>query len=255
MPYRKTLEIPMEFIGEEELQQRIRDKTSTIIVDTVWTHGGNRFRIKGATTIPYPEVLDRRRELEQNDEVVVYCTKKTCPGSKIIALGLKLLNVPNVKVYEGGIRGWIERGLPVEEYKDVQMVIGMHDIEESEVVKNSSYIMGSVKTYVFFYKCLDRDEVKKRIEKSDDFILVDLIGTYKGNTYKIHGAVTIPYPELIDRRKELRKYKEVVLYTRNKLCNAARKRAVGLSLVGFENVMVYDAGLDDWMDHNLSVEQ
>ncbi len=123
MPYRKTYEIPLESINEGELLQRIRDKTNYILIDTIWTHGGNRHRIKGATTIPYPEVLDRRQELEPFDEVIVYCTKKTCPGSKIIALGLKLLNVSNVKVYEGGIQGWMELGLPVEEYSDFSMFI------------------------------------------------------------------------------------------------------------------------------------
>ena len=119
MPYRKTYEIPLEFVKKDELLQRSRDKTNFILVDTVWTHGGNRHRIMGATTIPYPEVLERRKELEPYDEVIVYCTKKTCPGSKIIALGLKLLNVPNVKVFEDGIRGWMERGLPVEEYSEI----------------------------------------------------------------------------------------------------------------------------------------
>ena len=119
MPYRKTYEVSLEFINEDELMQRMRDRENFVLVDTVWTHGGNRYRIKGAKTMPYPETLDRRHELRHYDEVIVYCTKKTCPGSKIIAKGLKLLDVPNVKVYEGGIRGWMERGLPVEEYSDV----------------------------------------------------------------------------------------------------------------------------------------
>lgn len=123
MPYRKTYEISLEFLSEDELLQRMKDRKNFILIDTVWTHGGNRHRIKGATTIPYPEVLDRRHELKPYDEVIVYCTKKSCPGSKIIAKGLKLLNIPNVKVYEGGIRGWMEKGLPVEDYRDMKMSV------------------------------------------------------------------------------------------------------------------------------------
>ena len=116
MPYRKTYEVSLEFVDTDGLLQRMQDRANFILVDTVWTHNGNRHRIRGAETIPYPEVLDRRAELEPYDEVIVYCTKKSCPGSKIIALGLKLLNVRNVKVYEDGIQGWMKQGLPVEEY-------------------------------------------------------------------------------------------------------------------------------------------
>ncbi len=119
MPERKTILIPLDFIHEDELLQRINDGTNTIIVDTVYTHRNNRYRIKGATTIPYPEVLDRRKELELFDEIIVYCTKRACPGSKIIALSLKLLNFNNVKVYEGGIMEWLHLGLPVNEYSDI----------------------------------------------------------------------------------------------------------------------------------------
>jgi rhodanese-related sulfurtransferase len=36
-------------------------------------------------------------------------------ASKKVAGALKMLNVPNVKVYEGGIEEWREKGLPVEE--------------------------------------------------------------------------------------------------------------------------------------------
>jgi len=120
MAYRKAFEVPLEFIDKEELLQRMQEKSNFIIVDTIWTHNDNRHRIKGAKTIPFPEVLDRRKELEPYDEIIVYCTKRTCTGSKIIAIGLKLLDVPNVKVYEGGIMEWMENGLPVDEYADLR---------------------------------------------------------------------------------------------------------------------------------------
>lgn len=115
--------------------------------------------------------------------------------------------------------------------------------------------MPEQKTYVFYYKCLTREELRQRINKKSGFILIDLIGDYNGNRYRIQGAKTIPYPEVIDRRRELRAYDEIILYSRNKICNAARKRAVGLQLIGFDNVRVYDAGLEDWMDHALPVEE
>lgn len=105
----------LECIDKGELLDRINGKSNFILVDTVGNYDGNKFRIRGARTIPYPEVIDRRQELISFDEIIIYCKHRTCRASKKVALGLKLLNIPNVKVYEGGIDEWVENGLPVED--------------------------------------------------------------------------------------------------------------------------------------------
>ncbi len=102
-------------IEKNELLERINNKSNFVLVDTVGNYGGNKYRIKGATTIPYPEVIDRRNELISYDEIIIYCKHKKCVASKKRAIGLMLLNIPNVKVYEGGIDEWVALGLPVEE--------------------------------------------------------------------------------------------------------------------------------------------
>jgi len=105
----------IECIDKDELLDRINGKSDFILVDTVGSYDGNRFKISGATTIPYPEVIDRRQELLSCDEIIIYCKHSECRASKKVALGLTLLNISNVKVYEGGIDEWVESGLPVEE--------------------------------------------------------------------------------------------------------------------------------------------
>jgi len=115
MPYKKELTFTIECIDKEDLQQRMEKKTNFILVDTIGKYNGNRTKIKGATTIPYPDVIDRRKELTPYDEIIIYCKHKDCIASKKVALGLKLLNVLNVKVYEGGIDEWTQYKLPVEE--------------------------------------------------------------------------------------------------------------------------------------------
>ncbi len=115
--------------------------------------------------------------------------------------------------------------------------------------------MAEGKTYVFFYKCISHRELLRRIREQSNFLLIDLIGNYQGNDIRIKGSTSIPYYDLIDRRREFRPYSEIILYCRNKTCNAARKRAVGLQLAGYERVLVYDAGLDDWVRHGLPVEK
>ncbi len=115
MPYKIDYKASLDCIDKDELLRRINDNADFVLVDTIGRYDGNRFRIKGATTVPYPEVIDRRAELEGSGEIIIYCKHSDCVASKKVALGLKLLNVPNVKVYEGGIDEWSAAGLPVEE--------------------------------------------------------------------------------------------------------------------------------------------
>ncbi len=115
MSYRIKFDITLDCIDRDELLRRINEQAGLVLVDTIGHYDGNRFKIKGAKTIPYPEVIDRRKELLPFKEIIVYCKRKTCVASKKVASGLKLLNIPNVKVYEGGIEEWMEHNLPVEE--------------------------------------------------------------------------------------------------------------------------------------------
>ena len=115
MAYQKEYSLFLECIDKDDLLKRINESVNTVIVDTVGKYNGNRFKIKGAKTIPYPDVIDRRKELTPYKEIIIYCKNKDCKASKKVALGLKLLNVPHVKVYEGGIDEWTENNLPVEE--------------------------------------------------------------------------------------------------------------------------------------------
>jgi rhodanese-related sulfurtransferase len=115
MSYQIEWEVSLDCISSDELLERINNNADFILVDTIGTHEGNRFRIKGAMTIPYPDVIDRRNELIPYKEIIIYCTRKTCPASKKVAAGLNLLKIRNVKVYEGGIEEWLANGLPVEE--------------------------------------------------------------------------------------------------------------------------------------------
>ena len=115
MSYKKEFCVPIECIDKDELLSRIDGGSDFILVDTIGGYDGNRFRIKGAKTVPYPEVIDRRRELSGYDEIIIYCKNSECRASKKAASGLILLNVSNVKVYEGGIDEWTAGGLPVEE--------------------------------------------------------------------------------------------------------------------------------------------
>lgn len=116
MSYQIDWNVPLDCVSRESLLKKLEGKRNIILVDTIGTYDGNKYRIRGATTIPYPEVADRRAELLNYDEIIIYCTRKACKASKKAAAALKMLNVPNVKIYEGGIEEWLAYKLPVEEY-------------------------------------------------------------------------------------------------------------------------------------------
>ena len=116
MSYQIDWNVTLDCLTAEDLLSRIEERASFILVDTIGNYDGNRFRIKGATTIPYPEVVDRRKELSGYDEIIIYCDNRNCSASKKVASALQMLNIPNVKVYEGGIKEWLSLDLPVEEY-------------------------------------------------------------------------------------------------------------------------------------------
>ncbi len=115
MSYQIQFNVSIDCLDKDELLERVNGQSNFVLIDTIGKYDGNKFKIKGASTIPYLDVIDRRNEYESFDEIIVYCKHKTCVASKKRAAGLMLLNVPNVKVYEGGIDEWVELGLPLEE--------------------------------------------------------------------------------------------------------------------------------------------
>ncbi|UCH81087.1 MAG: rhodanese-like domain-containing protein [Nitrospiraceae bacterium] len=115
MSYKINFNIELDCLDRDELLERINGQFNFVLIDTIGKYDGNRFKIKGATTISYPEVVDRRKEFELFDEIIIYCKHKDCMASKKVAIGLKMLNIPNVKIYEGGIDEWIANNLPVEQ--------------------------------------------------------------------------------------------------------------------------------------------
>ena len=115
MSYQLDWSISLDCVSKETLLQKLNDGQNIVLVDTIGSYDGNQYRIKGATTIPYIEVINRRKELLGYEEIIIYCKHKRCVASKKTAAALKMLNVPNVKIYEGGIDEWTASGLPLEE--------------------------------------------------------------------------------------------------------------------------------------------
>ncbi|MBI4843525.1 MAG: rhodanese-like domain-containing protein [Nitrospirae bacterium] len=103
-------------------------------------------------------------------------------------------------------------------------------------------------------EAVTKEELFERIIKGDDFILVDTIGKYGGNRYRIKEAITIDYPSVIDRRNELLGHKEIIIYCKHKDCTASKKVAAALISLNVKDVKIYEGGIDEWVASGLPVE-
>lgn len=102
----------MELISIHELKEKIdrKDDFKLVMVLGEWAYHAKH--ILGSINITSPD--EGRKILKQEDEIVVYCSGKSCIASisaykMLIANGYK-----NVRRYAGGIIEWEEAGYPLE---------------------------------------------------------------------------------------------------------------------------------------------
>ncbi len=70
--------------------------------------------IRGSINVPMSRLDDFAKKIDRTTEIVVYCANYMCPMSKMAWYKLKELGFTNVTAYEGGIREWVQLGLPTE---------------------------------------------------------------------------------------------------------------------------------------------
>lgn len=73
--------------------------------------------IPGSRRVPLDRVVDeaRRLDLDEDVEIVVYCSGPGCPQSAAAAEKLAGFGFRNVHLYEGGLAAWNEAGFETEE--------------------------------------------------------------------------------------------------------------------------------------------
>ena len=87
-------------------------------------------------------------------------------------------------------------------------------------------------------------EVKKRIDRGDDFVLLDVRSPTEYETVRIPGSTLIPLGELRKRLNELPRDKEIVVFCKISLRGYEAARV--LYGAGFDNVKVMEGGIVAW---------
>lgn len=104
----------VSYISKETLQKLIVEKGDKLqIIDVLSPESYKNAHVKGAINIPLGELEAKRKLIDKNKTIVVYCANFRCHASTMAAEKLTALGFKDVHDYKGGIKEWKEAGLPL----------------------------------------------------------------------------------------------------------------------------------------------
>jgi rhodanese-related sulfurtransferase len=102
---------------------------------------------------------------------------------------------------------------------------------------------------------ISRKELKAKMDRGEDFFLVEALSRQHYEMSHLPGAINLPYEFVDDADKVLPdKRAEIVIYCMNEECEASREEAHELEEMGYQNVLHYAGGKEGWIKAGLPVE-
>jgi rhodanese-related sulfurtransferase len=102
---------------------------------------------------------------------------------------------------------------------------------------------------------IKRDELKAKMDRGDDFVLVDALGPGHYESSHLPGAINLPYEYVDEAEKVLpNKDAEIIVYCMNTECSASSDEARELTEMGYSRVLHYAEGKQDWVRAGLPIE-
>jgi len=100
-----------------------------------------------------------------------------------------------------------------------------------------------------------RKELKEKMERGDDFTLVDARSSDSYREERIKGAISLPLEE-VEKEAEgmLSKDGEIVVYCGGFSCPASGNEVRKLRDMGFKNVKHYAGGIKEWKEAGYPTE-
>jgi rhodanese-related sulfurtransferase len=103
-------------------------------------------------------------------------------------------------------------------------------------------------------KEISREELKAKMDREDDFVLVEALSRRHYETSHLPGAINLPYEFIDDAEKVLPdKRAEIVVYCMNEECESSREEARELEEMGYRHVLHYAGGKEGWIKVGLPV--
>jgi rhodanese-related sulfurtransferase len=106
---------------------------------------------------------------------------------------------------------------------------------------------------------ITREDLKKKIDQSGDFTLIDVLGETSYVQRHLPGAINIPggsenFVAEVERAVGGDKSKEVIVYCASFSCQASPAAAGKLADAGFTSVLDFKGGLADWEEGGYEFE-
>jgi rhodanese-related sulfurtransferase len=93
---------------------------------------------------------------------------------------------------------------------------------------------------------IDREELKEKLDRGDDFKLVMTLSRWAFEAQHIPGSINIT--DMEDAKKILDPEDEIVVYCSNVQCIASQIAYKILEANGYKNIRRYAGGLVDWQE-------
>ncbi len=102
---------------------------------------------------------------------------------------------------------------------------------------------------------ISRQELKARMDRGEDFVLVDALSREHFERSHLPGAINLPLEHIEEAERVLPdKSKEIIVYCMSESCATSDEEVRTLKELGYENVRHYAAGKQDWISAGLPVE-
>lgn len=103
---------------------------------------------------------------------------------------------------------------------------------------------------------IERDALWQKIERGDEFVLVDAFSPMSYAVSHLPGAINIPISSVDERaRRRLPDHDvEIVVYCASVTCDSSVQVAHRLMELGYRNVRHYAEGKSDWVKAGLPLE-
>jgi rhodanese-related sulfurtransferase len=99
---------------------------------------------------------------------------------------------------------------------------------------------------------IDREELKEKLDRGDDFKLVMVLGEWEYRAKRISGSLRVSTPE--EGLQALDPNDEIVLYYSGLTCPASRMACRFLKAHGYEHMRRYPGGLEEWENAGYPLE-
>lgn len=106
-------------------------------------------------------------------------------------------------------------------------------------------------------KTIKAQELKRKMDHNEEVLVLDVLPSEHYETQHIPGAKSIPLEKdnFVDSVKDAAKNKQqqVVVYCASTECDLSPKAADRLESEGFENVVDFNGGIQEWKDAGYSL--